>query len=452
VTLLIALPIIAILVVVARASDSRREALIWLPVAAGCGLGLSSIVWWGLLVAGITSRQTIVILDVGLWLCLIGIFAVLPLRRRSAAPPSSIAPASRYAAAAAGLVLAGASATALATFASQSIVFPHGEWDAWAIWNLRARFFFHGFPDQWRNAFDGALYYSHPNYPLLLPLSIARAWTFAGADTVWVPVVWAAVFTAGAASVAGASVARTRGSTAGMFAGAAVLASPAFVRYGSWQIADVPLSFFIVATFALLARAVERESQPAWWILAGLAAGLAAWTKNEGLLFAGALAVAAAVSAILKCSVFPSFKSVAWFAAGMAPCVLAVVEFKTAWALPNRFLAAQSLAHLSGRVTELERLQTITASMAGELWHSGGALVGPLPLVVLYAVLRGRHSDVPQRCGWLALATSALSLTGYVAVYMLTHLELQYHLDTSLGRVCVHYLPTLVWGALMISR
>ena len=187
----------------------------------------------------------------------------------------------------------------------------------------------------------------------------------------------------------------------------------------------MPLAFFIVATFALLARAVERESQPAWWILAGLAAGLAAWTKNEGLLFAGALAVAAAMSAILKCSVFPSFKSVAWFAAGMAPCVLAVVELKTAWALPNRFLAAQSLAHLSGRLTEFEGLQTITASMAGELWHSGAALVGPLPLVMLYAVLRGRHSDVRQRCGWLALATSVLALTGYVAVYMLTHLELR---------------------------
>ena len=227
-TILIALPIVAILVVVARASESRREALIWLPVAAGCGLGLSSIVWWGLLVAGITSRQTIVILDVGLWLCLIGIGAALPRRRRSAAPPSSIEPASRYAAAAAGLVLAGASATALATFASQSIVFPHGEWDAWAIWNLRARFFFHGFPDLWRNAFDVALSDSHPNYPLLLPLSIARVWTFAGADSVGVPVVWAAAFTAGAAYVAGASVARTRGRTAGMFAGAAGTREPGF--------------------------------------------------------------------------------------------------------------------------------------------------------------------------------------------------------------------------------
>jgi len=51
---------------------------------------------------------------------------------------------------------------------------PHGAWDAWAIWNLRARFLA-GPGDAWRAAFDDALAWSHTDYPLLLPATVARA-------------------------------------------------------------------------------------------------------------------------------------------------------------------------------------------------------------------------------------------------------------------------------------
>ena len=49
---------------------------------------------------------------------------------------------------------------------------PHGRWDAWAIWNLRAKFL--ATPsDRWRDAFDPVVSWSHPDYPLLLPLAVS---------------------------------------------------------------------------------------------------------------------------------------------------------------------------------------------------------------------------------------------------------------------------------------
>ncbi|HEY3038658.1 MAG TPA: hypothetical protein VGJ66_07965, partial [Pyrinomonadaceae bacterium] len=49
---------------------------------------------------------------------------------------------------------------------------PHGEWDAWAIWNMRARFIFRAGPF-WRDAFSYVIDRSRPDYPILIPASIA---------------------------------------------------------------------------------------------------------------------------------------------------------------------------------------------------------------------------------------------------------------------------------------
>src|SRR5262249_40595038 len=59
---------------------------------------------------------------------------------------------------------------------------PYGRWDAWAIWNLHAKFL--AAPSAaWRGMFDAALGWSQPDYPLLLPSAVARGWTFAGSAT-----------------------------------------------------------------------------------------------------------------------------------------------------------------------------------------------------------------------------------------------------------------------------
>jgi hypothetical protein len=75
------------------------------------------------------------------------------------------------------------------------------------------------------------------------------------------------------------------------------LASTPFHRTGASQYADIPLSFFFLATVALVhfyrQRSVQiPDGRPiCLLVLAGVAAGFAAWTKNEGLLFLVALLV-----------------------------------------------------------------------------------------------------------------------------------------------------------------
>ena len=63
---------------------------------------------------------------------------------------------------------------------------PLGDWDAWTIWNQRARFLLRG-SEQWRQAFSPV--FAHTDYPLLLPSSNARLWSYLGAEPSWARVV-----------------------------------------------------------------------------------------------------------------------------------------------------------------------------------------------------------------------------------------------------------------------
>jgi hypothetical protein len=444
----LALPLVAVMVLLTRASATRREALLWLPAAAALGIGVSSLPWWALVIGGIQSSRVMLAVDAALWIGAAALLLVISIRPGE--PNRGDRLWNRGAPSIAFLFLLAACAVAAAAFVAHSIVLPHGTWDAWAMWNLRGRFYFHGFPDRWAAAFSGEILWSAPDYPLLLPLSVARAWTYIGRDVVAVPIAWAAVFTVAVVSTAGVSVARVRGRAAGMITAGAILSSPAFVLYAPWQIADVPFSFFIIATFALMARA-GTSTEPAWWVLAGVAAGLAVWTKNEGLLFAGTLTVCGIIFAACRYPVVP-LAAVGWFVLGMAPMLLALASLKYIWSPPNSIVAAQSAQHLITRLSDVGRLQIVGTAMAKELWHSGAAIVGPVPITVVYALVRGRASDPPPRAATLALAVTTAAMAGYLVIYMVTPHDLQWHLGTSLGRVCVQYMPVSIWAIIMHAR
>ena len=79
-------------------------------------------------------------------------------------------------------------------FILKSLNNPHGFWDAWAIWNLRARFLVRS-GDQITSAFSEILGRSHLDYPLLLPCNIAKIWTLLGNESLIVPISIAFIFT-----------------------------------------------------------------------------------------------------------------------------------------------------------------------------------------------------------------------------------------------------------------
>ena len=174
----------------------------------------------------------------------------------------------------------------LASFALKAFEHdPHGKWDAWAIWNFRARLLFHG-GTQWSDAFSKELIFSHPDYPLLLPASVFRMWVIIGTDSIAVPIAMAAFFTFGSIFLILQCLSILRGQNQGYLAAFFMLIATQYLKIGTYQYADIPLAFFILTTILLLTLK-EKSPLAALRImfLAGLATSCATWTKNEGLVF-----------------------------------------------------------------------------------------------------------------------------------------------------------------------
>ncbi len=154
-----------------------------------------------------------------------------------------------------------------------------------------------------------------------------------------------------------------------MLGAIALLATPSFVEQGAWQYADIPLSFFYLATIVLLSlydeRTQEASSQSPAGLLAlgGVAAGFAAWTKNEGVLFLGAIILARQLTSLrahptaLQGAKIAFARHSGLLLAGSAPLLFLVIYFKH-WIAPpgDLFSDPSSMLH---KVLDLARYGAI---------------------------------------------------------------------------------------------
>ena len=220
--------------------------------AALVGVGLSSIVPFAYLMSGGALDRSYVAFDAALFVVLGGGAALLA--RRSRAPEETAGSAEhRPLVLVAVVVVAVALVVSAVAFARASRVMPHGGWDAWAIWNLRARFLLRAGAG-WRSAFSPDLLWSQIGYPLLLPLSVARTWAYGGEST-FAPAAVAAVFTFSAPVALGAAVARAAGIEAGATAALVLLGTVQLVALGATQYADVAVAAYLVAALGALLEA-----------------------------------------------------------------------------------------------------------------------------------------------------------------------------------------------------
>lgn len=161
---------------------------------------------------------------------------------------------------------------------------PHGHWDAPAIWNLKARFFFRG-GEYWTDMFTSHLDWTRPDHPPLLPLNVARWWQYGGGESTLVPALTGVALTILIAALLGFAVATLSTTVRGCLAALALLSTSFFAKHATSQYADHLMALLILATFVAIALARAGHGRAGLFVLAGFAAGAACWAKNEGALF-----------------------------------------------------------------------------------------------------------------------------------------------------------------------
>jgi hypothetical protein len=280
---------------------------------------------------------------------------------------------------------------------------PHGAWDAWMIWNLRAKFVALA-----PGVFDMARlpsHYMHVDYPPLLPLVVGLGWKVTGVNLWWPAVVHGVVL------LVLLWVLRKP-------LWALALVGAVGVEYAATQYADTPLAL----TFLLAVVAYEARRE---WLV-GLALGAGLLTKNEGALMALAFV---GLWALWERRI-PARALLA-----MAPFALALVAFKLYAASGNDIISASGkLARaldgarygiIAGRVS-IMTVQFGTGALfvlAAALWLTSPWHRLTLPLVVIGA-----------------------TLVGYLAMYAITPRDLAWHVNFSWDRLLWQVFPALVYS------
>ena len=422
----------------------RKDLLFKLALGIGVGQGVDSCLYFFWIMAFGPSMQHLMTVEYGLCIFLTGMAALRSFSQPREDVSSGPAPLAREWVLLAGfLVLLLGSA---AGFFLLTVTRPYGTFDAYAIWNLKARFMFID-PQHWQNAFSTALNWkTQPDYPLLVPLNVLRLWELLGAEVPRAGALLSASYTFGLVGLIFAAFYRLRDLGQAALAGILMLATPAVLMIGTAQTADLPLAYSMLAA-ALMFYLAVGEPHPGYIILSGLMGGLAAWTKNEGIVFL----ILLALSALGMWFKHP--RRLAWMVIGLALPLAAVLVFKLQYAPPNDLMAGQSLATILPKLVDLPRYGTILGSLGQNLLTVGGWKL-PILIVLLLGALLLRHQLPPQEktVYWVFCGLVLLTLAGFCAVYVITPHPLEWHLKYSMDRLMLQIFPMLLCLLLLGMR
>jgi hypothetical protein len=329
---------------------------------------------------------------------------------------------------------------------------PAGEWDAWTLWNLRAKFLA-GPGGTWRYAVSPLLYGTHTDYPLLLSGFVARSWKASGTVDTFAPIATALLFFAALLALLMSVVALLRGTASALLAGLVLLSTTSLLVWAPAQYSDIPLAFYFLAATALVfLEPSETACGHCALLWAGVCAGLASWTKNEGVVFLIGFIIVFFAFTWWKSRAATALARTGWLLAGAAPGALLAVWLKFFLAPAADSLVTQGVSGLT-RLGDLSRYVEVAKGFFDNLLNLGSGVAHPLILLAILAIVlrwqvEGRYK-LPARIATAALIWMILS---YCVVFLITSTDLTLMLQTTFDRLLIQVWPSFLLVFFVLLR
>lgn len=317
---------------------------------------------------------------------------------------------------------------------------PSGQWDAWAMWNMKGRMLARS--SDWSKVFDPEL--PQPDYPLLLPACVARLLALAPGSGTAGPGAIAILFAASTVVVPAATLYAVSGPRTALLGALLAGGGPRLAQQAATQYADVPVGLYFATGIGLMLIARSYDDRGSA-LLGGVALGLAAWTKNEGiamvvgggLVFAVALAWEGGITRLRRLG--------GPVLAGALILMFPLILLQTA--APPGYMATDGLVAKLVRLLDFDRWKVVASELAS--WSDPRENQAPWLLVTAVAVAGIRPR---LRGGRFVLGTVSVCLAADVLAYLVSPLALEWQLETSLSRVLLQLWPAAVIGAVSVVR
>jgi hypothetical protein len=315
-------------------------------------------------------------------------------------------------------------------------------WDSWVNWSMKARIIFlDGYVSPAVYA-DPSRAVTHLDYPLMVPL--AEAWFFGWLGTPDDRLVGVAsvLFYLSLVTVCYAAVrVRGGGQTGALLAATVVATMSLLAGLAGIVFAEMPLALFTAIAGLYLLKWLEGGSAGAL-LVASLGAGLALWTKKEGVLLLAAFCVAALATNFARRR--------AWQGAGAL--VLGAALLAGPW---WAFTALNGIVNRSFLPITPDtfqantgRLPTIAQLELNSLLNGWWSYIWPLAaLVAVLTLFAGKHSPAARDKLLLMTAMLYVPLAGLIYVFS-DFVPYEQHVLSSIDRLLAPIAPLLVvWVA-----
>jgi len=322
---------------------------------------------------------------------------------------------------------------------------PHGDWDAWSIWNLRARFIYSG--NEWKNGFSGEILWSHPDYPLLLPVLIARIWGIIGNRSVIIPSIIGLIYSLSIVSILVIVLYQFQDLMQSLLAGMFGI-SIVYLGLGFKQYADLPLTFYILgANIVLFLCDILNPKRQSLFTLAGFLVGATFYTKNEGWAFFIGMIISRLVLYLLESrDILSILKENLFFLVGLFPVLLTALYFKVELAPSNDLIGNMNFVVIREKILDFDRYILILNALKDQFLSYGSLLVALFPLLIFYVLIMGVSFPIAFQKGLISLIVRICGLLlVYFMVYILTYQDLSWHLKTSIQRLVTHLAPSILF-------
>ena len=300
----------------------------------------------------------------------------------------------------------------------------HGEWDAWAIWNLHTKYLLD--PGNWqlmmRNEQQG-----HPDYPLGLPSFLAFCMRCLGgryspgipfdvafATTVLIPVlIFLATYKKNFIIAATALLFMSR--------------DLAFLNKGVSQYADTLLALLFLCAIATLKYA---KNDTRYITLSAFFAASCMWIKNEGV-------VLATIFFLFNADTFLRPKNLRYILPAILIPLSAFVTFKLICDVPNDMIDKQK-GNILDLLTDKSRYKMVYESFMNNINTSFSYLKYGIIIYLIITILGKRMLGRQFLMLVFCMAT-------YMAFYIVTPNDLEWQLRTSQDRLIHQLLPAFIF-------